>query len=162
MSITLKKSGGDIVIQASNGRPYWITGVEKLSQDVADVLMTTYNPETGFGHELDSLFNGTNRLSNIGIINATYIRNRVEEAISRLRSLQELRRDQIDAFETIDDVSDVQVYTIGSTGYAFTVEVTPLEGPNVAPQTFSINLSHQLLDSAAPNAPGGAITDGRA
>lgn len=161
MSITLKKADGDIVISESNGRPYYVSGVEKLTQEVADSLMTIYDPEYDFGHELDTAIGNNKRLSFLNVINATYIRNRVEEAIARLKDLQKSRPDQIDDYEAVDEIVDLKVYPMGKTGYAFIVQVAPLAGPNVAPQSFSVKLSHQLLPTARKDFSGGVFDDNR-
>ena len=110
MSKTLKKENGDIVIQESNGRPYTIGGIEKLTQEVADSLMITYDPSRDFGHELDQILGNNTRLSFLSVINSAYIRSRVEEAVYRLKALQKTRPDQIDDFEAIEKIRDVKVY----------------------------------------------------
>jgi hypothetical protein len=148
MSVTLKKVDGDIYIQGSNGRPQLIGGVEKLSQDIADCLMITYDPDRDFGHELDTVLGATSRHTFANVINASTVKQFVEEAIMRLRSVQRSRPDQVTDFESVDKVRDIKVYPLGKTGYIFFVEVTPVAGPDVNQQSFSIKLGHQLLETA--------------
>lgn len=158
MAQTLKKENGDLVIQESNGRMYYIQGIEKLTQDVADCLMVTYDPSRDFGQELDTVLSNNTRVSFLNVINASYIKARVEEAIARLKKLQQSRPDQLNDFEAIDTVSDVQVYILsGATDFAFVVDVTPVAGPDKNPQTFSVKLAHQLLNTARPNLPGMSV-----
>lgn len=160
MSVTLKKADGDILIQGSNGRPSLIGGVEKLSQDLADCLMITYDPARDFGQELDTLIGVSSRHAFVNAINAATVRQRVEEAIQRLQSLQRSRPDQISDFESIERIKDIKVYPQGKTGYVFFVEVTPVAGPDVDQQKFTIRLGHQLLETANKQAvPGGDKTD---
>jgi hypothetical protein len=161
MANTLKKENGDIVIQESNGRPYYIRGTEKLNQDLADCLMITYDPSRDFGHELDNLLLNDTRLRFLNVITSTYIRNRVEEAISRLKTLQQSRLDQLANSEAIDSIRDIQVYQLKATDYVFIVDVVPVSGPDKDPLSFQIKLSHQLLDSASLNAPGLSFDDRR-
>ena len=161
MAQTLKKADGDLVIQDSNGRMYYIEGIEKLSQDVADCLMITYDPERDFGQELEQILANNTRSSFLNVINASYIRTRVEEAIGRLQSLQRSRPDQLTPYEAIEDVSDIEVYPIGKTGYAFIVNVSPLAGPDKNPMAFQVKLSHQLLATARPDLPGMVFDDNR-
>jgi cytochrome oxidase Cu insertion factor (SCO1/SenC/PrrC family) len=158
MSLTLKKENGDLVVQESNGRMYYIQGIEKLSQDTADCLMVTYDPERDFGQELDKILTSNTRVSFLNVINNSYIKARVEEAVARLKKLQQSRPDQLNDYEAIERVSDVQVYTLeGPTNYVFVVDVTPVAGPDKNPQSFSVKLAHQLLGTARPNLPGMAI-----
>lgn len=148
MSVTLKKADGDIVIQGSNGRPRLIGGVEKLNQDLADCLMITYDPARDFGHELDNLLGVSSRHAFVNAINASTVKLRVEEAIGRLQALQRSRTDQLNDSEAIERIKDIKVYPMGKTGYVFFVEVTPVAGPDVDPQKFTIRLGHQLLETA--------------
>ena len=161
MSKTLKKENGDIVIQESNGRPYTIGGIEKLTQEVADSLMITYDPSRDFGHELDQILGNNTRLSFLSVINSAYIRSRVEEAVYRLKAIQKTRPDQIDDFEAIEKIRDVKVYQTGSTDYNFIVDVTPVAGPDKNILSFSVKLSHQLLSTAKANLPGMSTDDNR-
>lgn len=159
MSKTLKKEDGDILIQESNGRPYLVSGTEKLNQDIADCLMITYDPTRDFGHELDKLFISDSRLSFLGVITSTYIKNRVEEAINRLKSAQQSRQDQLNNYEAIDKIRDIQVFRLKNTEYAFIVDVTPIAGPDKNPASFSVKLGHQLLETDRKDLPGMNLYD---
>lgn len=161
MSQTLKKADGDLVIQDSNGRMYYIEGIEKLSQDVADCLMITYDPERDFGQELEQVLSHNTRSSFLNAINSAYIRQRVEEAIGRLQALQRSRPDQLTPYEAVDKINDIKVYPVGETGYAFVVDVSPVAGPDKNPMAFQVKLSHQMLDTAKPNMPGMVLNDNR-
>lgn len=160
MSKTLKKRDGDIVLQSSNGRPLYIQGIEKLSQDVPDALMTEYDPERGFGSQISNLDQiNAKRSGPLGLINRGYIKTLVREAIERLQQLQNTRVDQLTAFEAIKSIGTIRVIQVSRTGYIFFVDVTPYDGPDVIPTSFFIQLRHQFLPGAKPNLPGSIVTD---
>lgn len=160
MSKTLKKRDGDIVLQSSNGRNIYIQGIEKLSQDVPDALMTEYDPERGFGSQISNLDQINSRKSGpMGLINRGYIKTLVREAIERLQKLQKSRVDQLTSFEAIESIGTIRVIQFARTGYIFFVDVTPFDGPDVIPTSFFIQLRHQFLPGAKPNLPGSIVTD---
>ena len=161
MSRTLKKRDGDLVFSASNGRQPLVHGVEKLSQDVADALMTEYDPVRAFGSQAASLdtINERNLSGPLGSISRGIIKSFIREALERLRSLQKLRGSNIDPFETIKDIGTVRVIQFSKTGYMSNVNVVPEAGPDVNTSTFLIQLRHQFLSSNKPNLPGSVITD---
>lgn len=144
MSQTLLKEDGDIYIDPSSGRPQLIAGIRKLSQDVADALTIEYDASRDFGQELTQVLIANAGAAFLNVINAAYIKNRVEEAIARLKSVQQSRPDQMTDYELIDKVRDLRVYAISNTNYVFTVTVEPKAGPDQNPQTFSVKLAHQL------------------
>ncbi len=141
---TILLEDGDIVIGGSSGRPEYIEGIRKLSQDVAHALLSQYVPEYQFGSEVQDIVSNNSRASFLHSINAAYIRNRIEEALQRLKSMQQTRPERLSPFETLDKVQDVRVYSINSTDYVFMVDVKPKAGPDRNPQTFSVRLGHQL------------------
>lgn len=153
MSITLKKVNGDIFISDSNGRPYYIEKTEKLAQDIADALMTTYSPSRGWGSELSELVGKIISPSTLKPIGEAFIQKSVNDAIDRLIQKQQERSDQLDEYEIIDDF-EVQIFKISNTSYTFMLEITPLTGPNKSPLSFQIQLGHQLLNTAKINLPG--------
>jgi len=161
MAKTLKKRDGDIVIQTSNGRPFYIDGIHKLSQDVGDALMTEYDPERKFGSQISNLdkINSQSNSSALGLINRGYIKSLVRDAIERLVTLQNSRLNQLTSTEAIQTIGTVRVIQLSRTGYIFSVDVTPFSGPDVVPTTFLIQLRHQFLSSAKPNLPGAILTD---
>lgn len=160
MSKTLKKRDGDIVLQSSNGRFVFIEGIEKLSQDVPDALMTEYDPERGYGSQISNLDQINSRKSGpMGLINRGYVKTLVREAIERLQQLQNARIDQLTGFEAIQSIGTIRVIQLSRTGYIFFVNVTPFDGPDVIPTSFFIQLRHQFLPGAKPNLPGSIVTD---
>lgn len=159
MAITLKKRDGDIVLQGSNGRPYWIQGNEKLAQDTSDALMTDYDPERQFGSLVNNIDTINSNRAIVGIFNRGFIRQNVRDAIERLQALQQIRSDQLNSFEAIAEIQTVRVYQTSRTGYVFTVNVVPFGGLDVIPMSYRINLRHQFLDSSKPGLPGSIRTD---
>lgn len=153
MSITLKKADGDIVHKESDGRPYYIEGIEKLTQDVADVIMTVYISDRKWGSQLIDLVGKAIQPGTLEPIGEAFIQNAVEDAIKRLVVKQNERPDQLSPYETVED-SSVEVFRIGVSSYTFVVEVTPMAGPDQDPLAFRVKLGHQLLDTARDNLPG--------
>jgi len=160
MSRTLKKRDGDLVFSSSNGRQPLISGLEKLSQDAADALMTEYDPARAFGSQAATLeaVNAQALSGSIGSINKGMIKSFVREALERLRALQGLSLSP-DPFETISEIGTIRVIQFSKTGYMSFVNIVPAAGPTVDPKTFLIQLRHQFLDSSKPRLPGAVITD---
>jgi len=144
MSRTILKENGDIYIDPSSGRTQLITGIRKLSQDVADALLVEYNSERDFGQELTKVLSSNSGASFLNVIHSAYIKSRVEEAISRLKAMQQSRPDQLNDYEAIDKINDLRVYSLNNTDYVFVVDVSPKAGPDQNPQTFTVKLAHQL------------------
>jgi len=161
MSRTLKKRDGDIVLQNSNGRPFFIEGIHKLSQDVADALMTEYDPERKYGSQISNLeqLNSQSRAPGLGIINRGYIKTLVRDALERLVAIQKNALGQLTSTEAIQTIGTIRVIQLSKTGYIFSVDVTPFSGPDVDSTTFLIQLRHQFLPSAKPGLPGSILTD---
>lgn len=160
MSTTLMKRDGDLVVQSSNGRQVTIKGIQKLSQDVADCLMTEYDPERAYGSEISNLDQiNSSRSEALGMINRGRIKSMVRDAVERLQQLQNTRLDQLDGYEAIKSIGAIRVIRFSSTGYIFFVDVTPADGPDKIPTSFLIQLRHQFLPGAKPNLPGSVVTD---
>lgn len=153
MSITLKKANGDLVLKESNGRPYYIEGIEKLSQDVADVVMTVYTSDRKWGSQLTDLIGKAIQPGTLEPIGSAFIQNAVDDAMKRLMAKQSERPDQLSVYETVDDYT-VEVFRIGVSNYTFVIEVTPLDGPDQDPMAFQVKLGQQLLDTARDDLPG--------
>jgi len=161
MSRTVKKRDGDIVFNLSNGRQPLITGVEKLTQDAADALMTEYDPSRAFGSQAATLdaVNERNLSGSIGTLNRGLIKSFTREALERLSALQHLRGDNADPFETIKTIGTIRVIQFSKTGYMSFVNIEPEAGPVVDTSTFLVQLRHQFLSSSKPNLPGSVVTD---
>lgn len=153
MSITLKKADGDIVHQDSNGRPYYVEGVEKLSQDVADAVMTLYVNDRGWGAQLTDLVGKAMLPGTLEPVGAAMIQQTVQDAMNRLIKKQASRPDQLSEYEAVEKFN-VQVFTINRTSYTFVLEVTPVAGPDQSPLAFQIKLGHQMLATSKQNLPG--------
>jgi|TARA_R100000656_G_scaffold104176_1_gene76144 hypothetical protein len=160
MSKTIKKADGDIVLKDSDGRAYWVEGIEKLSQDSADALMTEYDSRRGFGSLLtDNLFTNSPEFGGFGMITRGRIKSMVRDAVERLRDLQTKRPDQLSGFEAISDIGAIRVFQVSKTGYVFFVDIHPFAGPDKLTTSFTISLRHQLPPGARPNLPGSIVTD---
>jgi len=152
MAKTLKKENGDLLIEESNGRLLYIEGIEKLTQEVADVLMTTYVPSRGWGSTLTSLIGATFRPNILNAIGEAFIQKAVEEAIDRLKQKQK-QTNLASNYEMVESAT-VQVFRLDSTSYTFYLQVSPVAGPDVSPTAFQIKLSHQIPTSTDIDIPG--------
>lgn len=159
MALTLKKRDGDIFIQSSNGRPFFVQGNEKLAQDAADSLLTDFDSERQYGSTISSIETANSHQAIVGIFNRGFIRQSVRDALERLQALQLQRSDQLTSFEAIAEIEAVRVYQTSRTGYVFVVNVVPFGGLDKIPTSFKINLRHQFLNTARPNLPGSIHTD---
>jgi hypothetical protein len=152
MAITLKKENGDLKHLDSNGRMYYIEGIEKLTQEVADVLMTTYVPERGWGATLNNLIGTTFKPNILNAIGEAFIQQAVEQAIDRLKEKQR-NTNLVTNYELIEEAT-VQVFRQDSTTYTFYLEVSPIDGPDKLPASFSVKLSQQIPDGEIVDIPG--------
>jgi hypothetical protein len=145
MSITLKKQDGDLEHLSSNGGMYYIQGIEKLTQEVADVLMTIYDPERGWGSQLNTLIGNVSKPGVIiDVIGQSLIQQAVDDAVDRLKQRQKETYLLTD-IETVD-TSTVQVFTVDKTMYTFYLQVKPVSGPDQIPSAFSVHLRQQIPD----------------
>lgn len=160
MAKTLQKMDGDLVLSSSNGRYVWIDGIQKATQEVADALMSEYDPERNWGSQLSSIekLNGS-KSGPAGLINRGYIKTLVRDAIERLQLMQRKRPDQIDSYETIQSIGNVRVLQISRTGYVFFVDSQTAAGPDKLTSSFLVQARHQFLPGSKPNLPGSIVTD---
>ena len=152
MSKTLKKANGDLVHQDSNGRMYYIEGIEKLTQEVADVLMTIYVPERGWGFNLVSQIGVVFKPNILNAIGESFIQQAVEKAVDRLKEKQK-QTPLVSNYESVESAT-VQVFKLDNTSYTFYLQVTPIAGPDVVPTAFEVRLSHQIQSSDTSDIPG--------
>lgn len=52
MSITLRKSDGDLYLDPETGRPETITGADKVDQELADLYLSIYDADRNWGSSL--------------------------------------------------------------------------------------------------------------
>lgn len=159
MSRTLKKQDGDIILEDSNGRPSLIEGIEKLTQDAADALLTTFDAERQFGSQVEEVAVNNSKPGVLPVFSRGFLRQAVRDALERLLALQRLRSDQLTSYEAIKEIGIVRVYQTSKTGYVFWVDITPFAGPDKATSSFKVHLRHQFLNSARLGLPGGIQTD---
>jgi len=127
MSSTLKVSNGDLYIDEVTGQPSLIDGVEKCSQDVAEVLMTDLLQKNrsgltfrrSYGSELASLNTPTFFSGNFG---KPLVGRKIQEAIQTLIEMQGLDSNVTDD-ERIDRIGRLAVEAIDASSYIYFVEV---------------------------------------
>lgn len=63
MSITLRKSNGDLYLDPETGRPEIITGPSKVDQELADLYLSKFDPARNWGSSLSLSQLGSNNNS---------------------------------------------------------------------------------------------------
>ena len=119
MSSTPYILNGDLYISADSGRIYLVDGVDKCSQDVAEILYTPYSTVTGYGSDLIDVVNypvmAKGAMQN-------FIKLKISEAIDRLKNMQ-----REDPFSTIDErilnVRNLQLKYAGNSTYLFYLQL---------------------------------------
>jgi hypothetical protein len=109
---TLKAASGDLFISESTGRFKLIENEEKLSQDIAEALLTGFEAARNFG----------NRLINFVSFIPGVVPNELADAVSRLRKYQERQQD-MPAEEKISSVNAIDVVQVETELYYF-IEVS--------------------------------------
>lgn len=154
MSWTLKKENGDIFVSPDTGRPVRVFNEEKTSQDVADILMTEFDPERSFGSKLPKLPGEVQRPTVLGPFGAARVQDEVKDTIQRLISLQDEMRLKLAPTEAIEEIHDIQVYQINKTSYLFRLRVKLFSNREPRDFSFKIKLGHQFVSSNKRNLPG--------
>jgi len=147
MSYTLKCDNGDLISDAS-GSYTSISGLHKVSQDVAEALLNNYDPEVVTyynGSELYRVGEQTTILNTIGV--EEWVHTMVMEAMDRLQDLQD-DDEYIDEDESIEDVTELTVNKAGYLSWRFILRLVTESADNI-PLNFDISLSQQLPDDLA-------------
>lgn len=165
MSTTLKISNGDIDIDQVTGAASVINGVDKCSQDVAEVLMIDrIQPKTSrsaaafkrsYGNELASLQAPT---FFSGVVGKPLVAQKIQEAIQSLIELQDADPN-IDDAEHIDHIGRLLVEQLDVTDYIYFLEVVVRSGGTVPTVTnlSAVKLEHQYaMTSGAVDVPDNA------
>lgn len=151
---TLKWSNGDIVIGVATGRPRYISGIEKTSQDVAHAFLTEYDPVRGRGSELLQFENKVKGTAVVPAAQSGFVRRFAEEAIRRLMTHQQEKRNLVSDDEFIVAIERIDTYAGDSPTDLFFYAVVTTMGGEEIPLAFRINLAHQLPDYARAFLPG--------
>lgn len=124
MTTTFRMVDGDIFFDV-NGRLDPIGNFDKVSQDLAEVLLTHLDLDRNFGSEL--VLTDTSPVFNISKAQVT---SYVHDAVERLRSLQ--RTSQFTtAQEEIAAIEQIQVFKNDQTEITFGLSVITTAGPSV-------------------------------
>lgn len=105
MSKTFQISNGDLFINPSTGAVREIVGPEKAFQDVAESLLTAFDPSRNFGSSLDA--KDENSVI-IGALGEGEVKLRIQDAIDRL-ILDQSNDPNITDDERIDKIEDITV-----------------------------------------------------
>jgi hypothetical protein len=117
-------SDGDIFFDV-NGRLQSIEGFDKVSQDIAESLLTDFDVQRAFGCELNRVV--TDPSYNIGEQQAS---SYVSDAIERLRNLQQTNPTTTRQ-EEISMVESIEVHKNDQTEILFGLAVRTTAGPSV-------------------------------
>jgi|SRR5579885_2441917 len=143
MSQTLRWAAGDMYVGA-DGRGQLLQDVDKCAQDLAEQLISPFDPVTGQGNELigDDLRNATLT----SVFGDAFIQQRISDVVHRLQQLQN-EDPNITAAEKISRILDIHVFTLQTDkrNVAFFLSVQ-VESGAVIKRTFTVDLS-QLLPS---------------
>jgi len=149
MTTTFRMADGDLLFDV-NGRLEPIDGAVKLSQDLAEVLLTEFDVDRDFGSELhlveaDPSFNISEQQVN------AYVSDAVERVQALQRSNTNTTRD-----EEIASIDQIEVFQNTQTEILFGLAVSTTEGRTVASQTAirnkPVSLQHQLPPSTSEQA----------
>ena len=143
MSRTVKFQNGDIFMP-STGRPYYIEGREKCEQDVAWQLMTEYDGTSEEGSEIASVDRPVYATRQIL---QSLIRQKVADAITRLKRLQQERLDQNPKTELIKRIIDLDVWQVEGLNFAFYLALETEAGGTID-KGYTIGLGHQFPDDS--------------
>ncbi len=124
MASTFKMVDGDIFFDV-NGRLQSIEGFDKVSQDIAESLLTDFDVQRAFGCELNRVV--TDPGFNIGEQQAS---SYVSDAIERLRQFQRTNPTTTPQ-EEISMVESIEVYKNDQTEILFGLAVRTTAGPSV-------------------------------
>jgi len=146
MTTTFRMVDGDLFFDV-NGRLDAIDGAVKLSQDLAEVLLTEFDVDRDFGSELhtvetDPSFN----------ISEQQVSAFVADAVERVQALQR-SNENTTRDEEIAAIEQIEVNKNKQTEILFGLAVSTTEGTTVASQTAirskPVRLRHQLPPSTS-------------
>jgi hypothetical protein len=124
MATTFRMVDGDIFFDV-NGRLDAIDGFDKVSQDLAEVLLTNLDVERDYGSELVLV-----DMSPTFNISESQVTTYVLDSVDRLRALQRSNRFTT-LQEEISAVESIQVYKNDQTEITFGLAVLTSAGPSV-------------------------------
>lgn len=129
---------GDIYLNSA-GRGETISGADKASQDIAEVLLTPLDALRDFGSELADL----NVPEPVRVFaGRALISKKVDEAVQRLKRLQQTDT-QSTADERIDKINRIIVEQINSTDFVFWVSLLLEDETVLSDQLLGVSLRHQ-------------------
>jgi hypothetical protein len=136
-------------IEKDSGRPFLIDGIDKCSQDIAEILYSKYDPYRNYGNEL-------NDLANTPIVSSEVLKNfitiKISDAVKRLQNLQEQDHFATNE-ETIYRIKDLivenskedstYIFILRVSVKSVTAEITKIL-PISTKQIFSFDLLHKV------------------
>lgn len=124
MAATYKMVDGDLFFDV-NGRMEAIEGFAKVSQDIAEVLLTNFDSSRDYGSELS--LTDANPVFNLA---ESQVSSYVMDAVERLRNLQRTNNTTT-AQEEIASIDAVEVFKNDQTEVTFGLAVSTTAGPQI-------------------------------
>jgi hypothetical protein len=136
-------AAGDFYVGA-DGRFQFIDELDKAAQDLAEQLISPFNPTTGEGNEVLSDDPQSARVA--AVFSRDLIESRIADVVRRLQQFQS-RDPAITPAEKIERIVDLRVFVLPSdkrnVGFYLKCEV---ESGEVITRTFGVDLSHIFPD----------------
>jgi len=144
MASTFRMVDGDLFFDI-NGRLNQIEGFDKVSQDIAEILLTEFDPDRDYGSEL-----ALTDSSPVFNVSEAQVSSYVLDAVERLRNLQRTNPTTT-LQEEIASIDQIQVFKNDQTEVTFGLAVTTSAGPRIesgiALATKPVALNHLLPPS---------------
>ena len=142
MSKTFYMSDGDLFIDDETGRVLVIDGITKCNQDIAESLMSEFDPTRPYGNEL---INFQSQATVLGYIAEDFVRVKLDECIRRLMDMQ-----KSDSYSTPDErigtIQKILVKDIGDSSYSFWVQVQTEDTSASTSKIMVISLRHVISE----------------
>jgi hypothetical protein len=141
MSYTLQVSDGMVVLDPATGSLKTVTGNRKCSQDMAEVLLQTYDPNQDYGSYLNAVIQ-----NKIPYTSQLLIRNYVAAAVDLLMQKQ-LQDPFITADEQIDSITNLVTADDNEGTVGFYVSVSTLSGATAEASAVQATSLKQLTEN---------------
>lgn len=159
MSISFKKQDGDLV-RTPLGRLQRIQGEEKLAQNVADQLLTDYDPVRGVGCELRQQAAGMTNPGVMPIFGESFLARSIEDSIERLSILQANSPRTTDTERVDPNGTDLRIIMPNKKEFMFYLTVKPVKGSPKTIPPYRVRLRQQYPAQAARSIfPRDVVTD---
>ena len=150
MTITLQKTDGDLFLDPETGRGVEITGSTKTDQELADLYLSDYDADRGWGSSFDlaSLMGGNSSIDQVKAL--TFFR--LQQANDRILDKQS-KDPTLMADEVIHDFPLTDVFVDASTQSIVFFSVADVGNTTIA-QTIGLTFKPTSMRQVLPPPPG--------